>query len=282
MTMQDNWKRELDKLHLTEVQKERMLSHAKSGEEKKKSYVAIIFPAFVALAVFLAWLTVQPSDTMQQTAATMETAPSPMTMEKIIWLTLTLAMMMSAYTLAIFSLLKVKRWQNNEAVQRVIRNVQSHRIIWVVISLLGFGFGITLIAVNLENPIVFLQCFFIIFLFFNTTFIQILLTRNAKRARCPHCGVELTNKEMLKKSWMVYDAKCNVCKKKMHYDRKKNDSSFWVPMVGIPLFMLMPSVGIPWYIMFGYFIPYIIFTVYIMSYTVQFSTQSEEQQPPLW
>ena len=280
MTIQDNWKRELDRLHLTEIQKQRMAYRIKAGEKEKKSYVAVIFPAFIALATFMAWLTVQPGGTVQQTTAAMETAQSTMTMEKIIWLTLTLILMMSAYTLAIVSLLTVKRWRSNEKVQRVIGNLKSPLLIWVVIGLLCFGFGITLMAVNLES-IVLLQFFFIVFVFLNTSFIQILLTRNAERARCPHCGTELTNKEMLKKSWMIYDAECNVCKKKMSY-RKKNDSSFWVPMVGIPLFMLMPSVGIPWYIMFGYFIPYIIFTVYIMSYTVQFSTQSEEQQPPLW
>ena len=280
MTIQDNWKRELDRLHLTEIQKQRMADCRKAGEKEKKSYVAVILPVFIALATFLAWLTVQPGGTVQQTTAAMETAQSSMTMEKIIWLTLTLILMMSAYTLALISLLKVKRWQSKEKVQRVIGNLKLPLLIWVVIGLLCFGFAITLMAVNLES-IVLLQFFFIVFLFLNTSFIQILLTRNAERARCPHCGTELTNKEMLKKSWMIYDAECNVCKKKMSY-RKKNDSSFWVPMVGIPLFMLMPSVGIPWYIMFGYFIPYIIFTVYIMSYTVQFSTQSEEQQPPLW
>ncbi len=284
MTIQDNWKRELDRLHLTEVQKERMVDRARTEEKKKKSYVAIIFPAFVAFAIFSAWLAVQPSSgTIRQTTATLEKAARDgITTEEVIWLTLTLALMMSAYTLAVFSLLKVKRWQKNAAVQQVIRNLQSYRIVWVVISLLCFGFAITMIAANLVNPTTFLQFFFVIFLFFNTSFIQILLTRNAERARCPHCGVELTSKEMLKKSFMIYDARCNSCQKKMYYDRKKNNSSYLVHMMGGPLFPLMASVGIPWYIILGYGILYIIFTFSIMSYTIRFSTQSEEQQPPLW
>ena len=284
MTIQDNWKRELDRLHLTEIQKQRMADRVMSGEKekKKKSYVVVIFPAFIALATFLAWLTVQPDGTVQQTTAAMETAQSSMTMEKIIWLTLTLILMMSAYTLALISLLKVKRWQSSEKVQRVIENLRSSRLIWVVIGLLGFGFGITLMAVNLES-IVLLQFFFIIFLFLNTSFSQILLTRNAERARCPHCGTELTNKEMLKKSFMIYDARCSACDKKMYYDRKINNRAYLIHMLGFPFCMLMPNVGIPLYLIGVYFLFYSTFTFgYLYPYTVRFSLQSEEQQPPLW
>ena len=282
MTIQDNWKRELDRLHLTEIQKQRMAHRIKAGEKEKKSYVAVIFPAFIALATFMAWLTVQPGGTIQQTTAAMETVQTSMTIEKIIWLTLTLILMMSAYTLAIVSLLTVKRWQSNEKVQRVIGNLKSPLLIWVVISLLCFGFAITLMAVNLES-IVLLQFFFIVFVFLNTSFIQILLTRNAERARCPHCGTELTNKEMLKKSFMIYDTKCGACEKKMYYDRKKNNRAYIIHMLGFPFCMLMPSVGIPFYLIGVYFIFYSMFTFgYLYPYTVRFSLQSEEQQPPLW
>ena len=149
--------------------------------------------------------------------------------------------------------------------------------------MLGFGFAMTMIAANLENPTAFLQFFFVVFLFFNTSFIQILLTRNAERARCPHCAVGLTNKEMLKKSFMIYDARCNACEKKMYYDKKKNERFFLIHMLGFPFCMLMPNVGIPLYVTGVYFVVYSIFTFgYLYPYTVKFSLQSEEQQPPLW
>lgn len=283
MTIQDNWKRELDQLHLTEIQKQQMIDRVKSGKKQKKSYVSVILPAFVLLAMFSGWLALQPSTAIQQTAAPVETINEAISIEEIIWLTLTLLLMMSAYTLAVVSLLKVKRWQNAAFVQRLIGFLKSYRIIWVIISLLGFGFAMTQVASDLKDPIKFLQFFFVIFLFANTSFIQILLTRNEQRAHCPHCGIELTNKEMLKKSFMIYDAKCNTCKKKMYYDRKKNQSSYLIQALWMPICLLMPSVGISFYLMIIYFVLYAVFTFgYLFSYTIRFSTQSEEQQPPLW
>lgn len=283
MTIQDNWKRELDQFHLTEIQKQQMIDRVKSGKKQKKSYVSVILPAFVLLAMFSGWLALQPSTAIQQTAAPVETINEAISIEEIIWLTLTLLLMMSAYTLAVVSLLKVKRWQNAALVQRLIEFLKSYRIIWVIISLLGFGFAMTEIASDWKDPIKFLQFFFVIFLFANTSFIQILLTRNEQRAHCPHCGMELTNKEMLKKSFMIYDAKCDTCKKKMYYDRKKNQNSYLIQALWMPICLLMPSVGIPFYLMIIYFVLYAVFTFgYLFSYTIRFSTQSDEQQPPLW
>lgn len=285
MAIQDNWKRELDQLHLTEIQKERIIDHVKTGEKKKKSYVAVILPAFVALAIFLIWLSVQPSSTIQiqQTASPLETTREAISIEEIIWLTLTLLLIMSAYTLAVISLLTVRRWQNHTFVLRLVEFLKSYRIIWIIIILLGFSLTITIIASRLESPSVFLQFFFVIFLFINTSFIQILLTRNERRAHCPHCHVQLTNKEMLKKSFIIYDALCNSCNEKMYYDRKKNQSTYLIQFLGVPVCVLMPSVGIPFYLMIIYFVFYSIFTIgYLFPYIVGFSTQSEEQQPPLW
>ncbi|WP_413362707.1 hypothetical protein [Lysinibacillus sp. 3P01SB] len=283
MTIQDNWKRELDQFHLTGIQKQQMIDHVKSGKKQKKSYVSVILPAFVLLAMFSGWLALQPSTAIQQTAAPVETINEAISIEEIIWLTLTLLLMMSAYTLAVVSLLKVKRWQNAAFVQRLVGFLKSYRIIWVIISLLGFGFAMTQIASDLKDPVEFLQFFFVIFLFANTSFIQILLTRNEQRAHCPHCGIELTNKEMLKKSFMIYDAKCNACKKKMYYDRKKNQSSYLIQALWMPICLLMPSVGISFYLMIIYFVLYAVFTFgYLFSYTIRFSAQSDEQQPPLW
>ncbi|KGR81570.1 hypothetical protein [Lysinibacillus odysseyi] len=283
MTMHDDWKRELEQLHLTEIQKERMIVHVKSGKKKKKSYVGVVLPAFIVLALFSILLAVQPSKMVQQTASPIETAKEAGSVEEIIWLTLTLILMMSAYSLAVASLLKVKRWQNSAFVHRLIGFLKSYRIIWMIISLLGIGFAIVMIASSLKSSSAFLQSLFVIFLFANTSFIQILLTKNEQRAHCPHCEAELTNKEMLKKSFMIYDAKCNICKKKMYFDRKKNQSTYLIQTLGMPFCLLMPSVDIPFYVMGVYFILYIAFTFgYLLPYTVRFSTQSEEQQPPLW
>lgn len=284
MTMQDNWKRELDRLHLTEIQKERMIDHVKAGKKKKKSYVGVVLPAFVALALFSIWLPVQPDHAVQQTASLIETTREGSSVEGIIWLALTLILMMSAYTLAVVSLLKVKRWQSSKFVHRVLVFFKSYRIIWIIISLLLISFAIAVIAPRLESPTAFLQVLFILFLFANTSFIQILLTRNEQRARCPHCESELTNKEILKKSFMFFDARCNTCHEKMYYDRKKNQRMYLIQVLGMPFcLLLMPIVGIPFYLMGIYSILYIVFTVgYILPYTVRFSAQSEEQQPPLW
>lgn len=80
-----------------------MIDRVKSGKKQKKSYVSVILPAFVLLAMFSGWLALQPSTAIQQTAAPVETINEAISIEEIIWLTLTLLLMMSAYTLAVVS-----------------------------------------------------------------------------------------------------------------------------------------------------------------------------------
>ena len=108
MTIKDNWKQELEQLKLTDVQKERMTARVKQPSiKRKKSFVPIIGPAFVILALFSIWLTIQPQ-TNYKTASqdTMkEIMFQPLNLEIILWITATLILMMSSYTLFILNCL---------------------------------------------------------------------------------------------------------------------------------------------------------------------------------
>ena len=114
----------MERLQLTDVQKKRMIAHVHSGgKRKKKSFVPIIGPAFVILAIFLIWLNMQPQ-TNYKTASqdTMkELLFQPLNLEITLWVTATLILIMASYTLFILNCLKVQRWQHRPVIQKVQR-----------------------------------------------------------------------------------------------------------------------------------------------------------------
>ena len=167
MTIQDNWKQELDQIKLTDVQKERMAERIKQPSiKRRKSFVPIIGPAFIILALFSIWLTIQPQTNYKIASPNTgkELLFQSLNLEITLWVTATLILMMGSYTLFIINCLKVKRWQRRPVIQKVQRMFKFPKIIWLVLSVLLLQAIVWIGAFYLPYRLLFVQGMFSVFL----------------------------------------------------------------------------------------------------------------------
>ena len=285
MTIQDNWKQELERIKLTDLQKERMKARIKRPSiKRRKSFVPIIGTAFVILALFSIWLTIQPQ-TNYKTASrdtVKELLFQPPNLEIILWLTATLILMMGSYTLFILNCLKVKRWQHRSVIQKVQRMFKLPKLIWLVLSVLLFQAIVWIGALYLPYRLLFVQGMFSVFLIALILLIQIYLTRDLFQPHCPHCGEVFTKKQARKKATMAYKETCDTCGGRIYPDRKvvQKQGTFY---------MIAPiCIALQWTGIHGVYPLSILFitglsTIFLIApYTTQFTKESDDQQPPLW
>ena len=282
--MRREWKNELERLQLTDVQKKRMIAHVHSGEKKKKSFVPIIGPAFVILTLFLVWLTIQPQ-TNYKTASqdtVKEIVFQPLHLEITLWITATLLLMMGSYVLFILNCLKVKRWQHNSFIQKVQRMLKSPKIIWLVLSVLLLQAIVWIGAFYLPYRLLFVQGMFSIFLIAMILLIQLYLTRDLVQAHCPHCGAVFTKKQARKKATMAFRETCDGCGELIYPDRKVVQKQGVFYMIA-PICIALQWTGIhSVYPLSIAVITGICTFLFIVPYMTQFTKESDDQQPPLW
>ena len=285
MTIQDNWKQELKQIKLTDVQKERMKERInQSSIKRRKSFVSIIGPAFVILALFSIWLTLQPQ-TNYKTASqdtVRELLFQPLNLEIALWIVATLLLMTGSYTLFILNCLKVKRWQPRPVVQKVQRMLKLPKLIWLVLSVLLLQAIVWIGAFYLPYRLVFVQGMFSIFLIALILLIQIYLTRDLFQPHCPHCGEVFTKKQARKKATMTYKETCDKCGELIYPDRKVVQKQATFYMIA-PICIALQWTGIHhMYPLIILFITGLATIFFIVPYTTQFTKESDDQQPPLW
>ena len=285
MTIQDNWKQELEQIRLTDVQKERMKERIKQPSiKRRKSFVPIIGPAFVILALFSIWLTLQPQ-TNYKTASrdtVRELLFQPLNLEITSWIVATLLLMMGSYTLFILNCLKVKRWQHRPVVQKVQRMLNLPNLIWLVLSVLLLQAIVWIGAFYLPFRLVFVQGMFSIFLIALILLIQIYLTRDLFQPHCPHCGEVFTKKQARKKATMAYKETCDTCGELIYPDRKVVQKQGMFYMIA-PICIALQWTGIHNMYPFSILFITVLATFFlIVPYTTQFIKESDDQQPPLW
>ena len=285
MTIQDNWKQELEQIKLTDVQKERMKIRIKQPAiKRRKSFVPIIGPASVILTLFLIWLTIHPQ-TNYKTASqdtVRELLFRPLNLEITLWIVATLLLTIGSYTFFILNCLKVKRWQNRPVVQKAQRMLKLPKLIWPVLSVLLLQAVVWIGAFYLPYRLVFVQGIFSIFLIALILLIQIYLTRDLFQPHCPHCGEVFTKKQARKKATMAYKETCDTCGELIYPDRKVVQKQATFYMIA-PICIALQWTGIhdvyPLSILFitGFSTFFL-----IVPYTTQFTKESDDQQPPLW
>ncbi len=272
--------KEYEALKLSDQKKNAMIQALKYGKplRRKKSYVGIVAPLFVVVAFFLFFISGNEIGLPQQVNSTgvdlSESDHEIYFFDLLILWTVSLVFLMMAYVQFILLALKPERLME----YRVFRTANKAFGTWrvVVIGAVPFVWMIieTLIILFISHELV-LQFFIVLLLFLNVILIQLKFVKGRTRATCPHCGVELSNKEV------TLNKKCGVCG---NGRMRKVQNSFqeifnylsWMIAMFFPFFQLSFV-----YFLF-YVVSYAIFTlVYINPYMVVFTKESDIP-PPLW
>ena len=267
-------------LKLSDVKKERMIQMIKQGippTSKKKSFVPIVAPLFAFVAVFLFFLTTSnhsgqlvTSEGVDITEATHEI----FILETIILWSVSLLLLMIAYVQFILLSNKPERlveyrifkWAHEALYTR-------NRVIIGVIPIAIIMIETFILFIFSSSQI--LQYAIVLFVLLNCMLIQLRFVKNKTRATCPHCEVELTNKEI------YYNRKCGVCGNKRHLIIQNSSHEMVSTFMGLAIIFLT-TFGFNMILIPIYLIIYISFTYACIIPYIRKYSKEDIIPPPLW
>jgi len=268
-----------NEMKLSEDKKRDMIKAIERGAVKrKKSYVGIIVPLFIAIATFLFVVSSQEGITrplVNGTAVNLSdwTHESYFKELLILW-TVSLVFLMTAYV----QFLLLARNPERLREYRIFRKANEVYGTWRMVIIAAIPF----IWIIVETAIILLfsselvaQFFVVVLLLLNVMLIQLKFVKGRERAKCPHCNVELTTKEI------NFNKKCGVCGNDRARKVQTSPQEFFISFSGLivmffPFFQLSIIYVLLYAILNSYFT-----MVHILPYMVRFS-EKEELPPPLW
>ncbi len=123
-----------------------------------------------------------------------------------------------------------KRWKTNPRLQEVHAFLQKPLQPKVIVAI-----GLVVIWVG---TIYFSSLWYsqLIFVLLGGTFVTLSILNQAcdyNKARCPHCHVPFTRKQIVKKTYMAFRETCDSCKKPIYLDRHVMTSFLLLPILPI-------------------------------------------------
>ena len=246
-----NLKERLEPVRLTEAQKRKIIANAKKPVAKQRSYIPIILPSFIVLAIFFVMISVSPNGFVlfNQTMASNNDRAlfEGLSFAEVAWSVVSSAMLIAIYIVAKRCIAHTKRWKTNAKVQEVHAFLQKPLQPKVIVAI-----GLVVIWVG---TIYFSSLWYsqLIFVLLGGTFVTLSILNEAcdyNKARCPHCHVPFTRKQIVKKTYMAFRETCDSCKKPIYLDRHV--------MVGFLLLPILPVSGFWLESLFGlkiYYVP---------------------------
>lgn len=266
-------------LKMSEQKKREMIQAVKHGTvRKQRSYVGIVAPMFVMLALLLFVITGQGNTTSNITSGssinTEEITQAVNFKDLLILWTVSLVFLMIAYVQFLIlarrptRLLNYRlfRWANAAFHTWKLALIGSVPFLWMAIETLVLAFfPYELVA----------QFFVVVLLLINVFLVQLKIVKDRQRSTCPHCGVELTTKEIF------MNKKCGVCGNS-RFRKVQNSIQEFIATTGALIIMFFPFFQISLIYIILYTIAYIFFTIkYILPYLYTYQKE-DEIPPPLW
>lgn len=278
--MHKKWQQELQQMKLSTEQKEQMKAAMYKELPVKKSYVHVIFPTFVAVALLLfIWGPDAPSSL--STAANYELFDG-ITLRIVIWLTVSQLLLVISYMLSIFCIRNIKRWQHKSHIQklRVLFSTWQGNVLgtFTLLAIMVLMWGTTLIVPHSLVAEGFFTVAFLLFVMTLTTY----MTRNAFETKCPHCDMPFSRTQLVKLGFKT-EPKCPSCKQSMVNDPKYAAVSS-ATYTWIPALMLMQYTTLYyWYVVFLFVAIGLFIILYIVPYSVHYVQHDDRDlPPPLW
>ena len=271
--------KQYNEMKLSEDKKRDMIAAIKQGNIKtKKSYVGIVVPLFITVAAFLFAVTNQgviSNSTVNGAGLNFSewTTKSNFIELLILW-TVSLFLLMMAYVQFFLLISNPERLKEYRIFRKANEVYGTWRMIfigavpfvWIAIE--------TIVLLFLPHNFV-AQFFIVLLLFLNVVLIQLRFVKGRTRATCPHCGIELKNKEIL------LNKKCGVCGNGKMRKVQNSIQEFFATFSGM-IVMFFPFFQLSLIFVLIYAIFYLLFTCYFILPYLYVYTKETDIPPPLW
>lgn len=240
-----NLKERLEPVRLTETQKTRILVNAKKPTAKQRSYIPIILPSFIVLAIFFVIISVSSNSFVllkQSTASQNEgTLFEGLSFAEIAWSVVSSAMLIAIYIVTKRCIAHTKRWKTNARVQEVHAFLQRP-----VLPKVAVGIAIVVIWIGTVyfSSLWYSQLIFVVLAVILATCCVLNAVRDYNKTSCPHCHVPLTRKQIFKKTYMAFRETCDSCKMPIYLDRKTAANFFTLFLLPISGIWFVDSFGL--------------------------------------
>lgn len=267
-------------LKMSEQKKREMIHAVKLGTvRKQRSYVGIVAPMFVMVALLLLVIIGQGNTTSNITSGSSINVKEIITKNTnfkdllLLWI-VSLVFLMLAYVQFLMLARRPMRllnyrlfkWANAAFHTWEMALIGSVPFLWMAVE--------TLVIAFFPYEIV-AQFFVVVLLLINVFLVQLKVVKDRQRATCPHCGVELTNKEIF------MNKKCGVCGNS-RFRKVQNSIQEFIATFGPIFIMFFPFFQISLIYVILYMIAYLFFTIkYILPYLNTYQKE-DEIPPPLW
>lgn len=167
------------------------------------------------------------------------------------------------------------------AVQIDEKNVMKRVLLYQLMAIVMFTLlllAVTTVFIN-EDPIAVLKIWLVLFIAANYCLWSLWMIRNEVRATCPQCGHTFSKREMLKKTFWGYKAKCSQCGNDLYMTRKARKKLDFISWFFPGMFLLLSNLGVSfWFTVGGMVVSWLFIMFMVVPYTMKFSTENE----PLW
>lgn len=232
-----NLKQRLEPVRLTETQKRKIVANAKKPVAKQRSYIPIILPSFIVLALFFIMISISPNGFVlfnQTTASNKDHALfEGLSFAEVAWSVVSSAMLIAIYIVAKRCIAHTKRWKTNARMQEVHAFLQKPLLPKVAVAI---GIVVIWIGTVYFSSLWYSQLIFVLLAVILATFSVLNDLRDYNKSSCPHCHVPFTRKQILKKTYMAFRETCDGCKKPIYLDRSIARNSlimFLLPVSGV-------------------------------------------------
>lgn len=267
-----NLKQRLEPVRLTEAQKRKIVANAKKPVEKHRSYIPIILPSFIVLALFFIMISISPNGFVlfnQTTASNNLVLFEGLSFAEVAWSVVSSAMLIAIYIVAKRCIAHTKRWKTNARVQEIHAFLQKPLLPNIAVAV---GIVVIWIGTVYFSSLWYSQ---LIFVLLGVTIVTLSILNEAcdyNKTRCPHCYVQFTRKQIVKKTYMAFREKCDSCKKPIYLNRYAKVGFWSSPILPITGFWLESSFGLKIYyvpLWIGLMIASLIY--FILPLVVQFT-----------
>lgn len=226
----NNLKDTFSPMQLSEKQKQKIVTYAKSDKRKTKSYVPIVFPAFILLSVVFLFVTFgQEQGIVRNVTSASLNVPNPfesMSKANIYWSianTVLLVVVLKYFKKCIATIV---RWQDKVFIQELhaFLFTRLRSILLLSIIIIVYWIGAMLFASTLWYS----QSIFALLYIGMFVFIALAKSKENVWASCPHCGKRYKRMQIFWKSSTPFRDRCDYCKENIFIHDKENPDRFSV------------------------------------------------------
>lgn len=268
------------RLRMSEQRKREILREIKNGRPiQRKSYVAIVMPLFVAIAGLFLFISVGGDSKVSEvtTGAGFEweaITHEAMFQELLILWIVSLIFLMMAYVQYLLLARNPKWLVQFRLIQWGHEAFGSWRKV-LIFALPFVWIAVETVVLIVTTSTIVMQFFVVVLLLLNVMLVQLGIVKNRERAKCPHCGVELTNKEI------VWNKNCGICGNGRLRKVQHSAQEFFATFGGF-FVMFFPFFQVSLVYILLYIPIYFYFTMkYILPHLYVFQKE-DEIPPPLW